>query len=210
MLDITLWVSCLRVQVGVQNSPWNVLSVEEAFLFLLGLSSRQRLQLLILKEVVIEGQDKVFKDVIEPLESVSVNMIPTVKQDLRDNGPPQQVFHVYFIPEAVAETLIKKVSAPPSQKTKLVEAKEHDADGKVYYAIESVAQAPNFTCHALSAITIGNGIIDLATITFSFILFNFSHLYSVLSHLPSGQVSMFIMMKDKLQTVVDSFEIFNV
>lgn len=41
-------------------------------------------------------------------------MIPTVKQDLRDNGPPQQV----------AETLIKKVPAPPSQKTKLVEAKE--------------------------------------------------------------------------------------
>lgn len=84
------------------KESWNVLSVEEAFLFLLGLSSRQRLQLLILKldlgdanwllgvsllrgypwltkllhrEVVIEGQDKVFKDVIEPLESVSVNMI---------------------------------------------------------------------------------------------------------------------------------------
>lgn len=27
------------------------------------------------REVVIEGQDKVFKDVIEPLKSVSVNMI---------------------------------------------------------------------------------------------------------------------------------------
>ncbi|KAL9365409.1 hypothetical protein Peur_043282 [Populus x canadensis] len=130
------------------KESWNVLSVEEAFLFLLGLSSRQRLQLLILKEVVIEGQDKVFKDVIEPLESVSVNMIPTVKQDLRDIGPPQQV----------AETLIKKVSAPPSQKTKLIEAKEHDADEKVYYTIESVAQAPNFTCHAPSAITISSGI----------------------------------------------------
>ncbi|KAL9402549.1 hypothetical protein Peur_006398 [Populus x canadensis] len=76
-------------------------------------------------EVVIEGQDKVFKDVIEPLESV-------------------------------AETLIKKVLAPPSQKTKLIEAKEHDADEKVYYTIESVAQAPNFTCHAPSAITIGS------------------------------------------------------
>lgn len=31
------------------KESWNVLSVEEAFLFLLGLSSRQRLQLLILK-----------------------------------------------------------------------------------------------------------------------------------------------------------------
>nr|TKS17705.1 hypothetical protein D5086_0000010760 [Populus alba] len=54
------------------------------------------------QEVVIEGQDKV-------LESVGVNMSPTVKQDLRDNGPPQQVFHV-------AETLIKKVSAPSRGK----------------------------------------------------------------------------------------------
>lgn len=60
----------------------------------------------------------------------------------------------------VAETLIKKVLAPPSQKTKLIEAKEHDADEKVYYTIESVAQAPNFTCHAPSAITIGSGIMQ--------------------------------------------------
>ncbi|KAJ6772827.1 PSBP-LIKE PROTEIN 1 CHLOROPLASTIC [Salix koriyanagi] len=99
------------------------------------------------QEVVIEGQDKVFKDVIEPLESISVNVIPTVKQDIRDFGPPQQV----------AETLIKKVLAPSSQKTKLIEAKEHGADGKVYYTFEFVAQAPNFTRHALSAIAIGNG-----------------------------------------------------
>lgn len=43
------------------------------------------------QEVVIDGQDKVFKDVIEPLESVSVNLIPTSKEDIRDFGPPQQV-----------------------------------------------------------------------------------------------------------------------
>lgn len=43
------------------------------------------------QEVVIEGQDKVFKDVIEPLENVSVNVIPTSKQDIRDIGPPQEV-----------------------------------------------------------------------------------------------------------------------
>lgn len=40
---------------------------------------------------MVEGQDKVFKDVIEPLESVSVNVIPTVKQDIREFGPPQEV-----------------------------------------------------------------------------------------------------------------------
>nr|DAD25935.1 TPA_asm: hypothetical protein HUJ06_027403 [Nelumbo nucifera] len=66
------------------------------------------------QEIYIEGQDKVFKDVIEPLENVSVNMFPTSRQDIRDLGPPQEV----------AEALIKKVLAPPSQKTKLVEAKE--------------------------------------------------------------------------------------
>lgn len=43
------------------------------------------------QEVVIDGQDKVFKDVIEPLESVSVNMVPTNKEDVRDFGSPQQV-----------------------------------------------------------------------------------------------------------------------
>lgn len=43
------------------------------------------------QEVVVEGEDKVFKDVIEPLESVSVNLIPTSKQDIRDFGSPQEV-----------------------------------------------------------------------------------------------------------------------
>jgi photosystem II oxygen-evolving enhancer protein 2 len=43
------------------------------------------------QEVVVQGQDKVFKDVIEPLESVSVNLIPTVKQDIRELGSPQEV-----------------------------------------------------------------------------------------------------------------------
>jgi len=62
----------------------------------------------------VQGQDKVYKDVIEPLESVSVNSIPTSKEDIRDLGPPDKV----------AEALIKKVLAPPTQKTKLIEAKE--------------------------------------------------------------------------------------
>ncbi|GFP90665.1 pentatricopeptide repeat-containing protein pnm1 mitochondrial [Phtheirospermum japonicum] len=99
------------------------------------------------QEVIVEGQDKVFKDVIEPLESVSVNVIPTAKQDIRDFGSPQEV----------AETLIKKVLASPSQKTKLIEATEREVDGKTYYTIEFIAQAPNYTRHALSAVCIGNG-----------------------------------------------------
>uniref|UniRef100_A0A5B7BAQ9 PsbP C-terminal domain-containing protein n=1 Tax=Davidia involucrata TaxID=16924 RepID=A0A5B7BAQ9_DAVIN len=131
------------------------------------------------QEVVIEGQDKVFKDVIEPLESVSVNLIPTSKKDIRDLGSPQEV----------AETLIKKVLAPPSQKTKLVEAAEHDADGTAYYTFEFVAQAPNYTRHALSAICIGNG--KFYTLT------------------TGANERRWEKMKDKLHTVIDSFKIVN-
>ncbi|KAJ6909516.1 hypothetical protein NC652_020479 [Populus alba x Populus x berolinensis] len=119
-----------------------------------------------ISEVVIEGQDKVFKDVIEPLESVGVNMSPTVKQDLRDNGPPQQV----------AETLIKKVSATSRGKRALSTM----LTGKFITQSSLLLRLQILP----AMLSIGNGIIDLAIITFSFILFNFSHLYSVLSHLP--------------------------
>ncbi|KAK6148629.1 hypothetical protein DH2020_019541 [Rehmannia glutinosa] len=132
------------------------------------------------QEVIVEGQDKVFKDVIEPLESVSVNLIPTAKQDIRDFGPPQEV----------AETLIKKVLASPSQKTKLIEATEHEVDGKAYYTIEFIAQAPNYTRHALSAVCIGNG--KFYTLT------------------TGANERRWEKMKDRLKTVVDSFQIFNV
>ncbi|XP_037481552.1 uncharacterized protein LOC119359483 [Triticum dicoccoides] len=40
------------------------------------------------QELSVQGQDKVYKDVIEPLESVSINMIPTTKEDIRDLSPP--------------------------------------------------------------------------------------------------------------------------
>jgi photosystem II oxygen-evolving enhancer protein 2 len=47
------------------------------------------------QEVVIAGQDKVFKDVIEPLENVSVTMIQTGKQDIKEFGSPEQVRGLY-------------------------------------------------------------------------------------------------------------------
>ncbi|XP_068644264.1 psbP-like protein 1, chloroplastic isoform X2 [Aristolochia californica] len=106
------------------------------------------------EEVVIDGQDKVFKDVIEPLESVSVNLIETSKGDIRDLGSPQQ----------------------------------QDVDGKAYYTFEFVAQAPNFTRHGLGAVTIGNG--------------KFYTLTTGANERRWGK------MKDKLITVIDSFQIF--
>nr|AJS13466.1 PPL1 [Erycina pusilla] len=129
------------------------------------------------QEVVVQGQDKVFKDVIEPLESVSINMIPTSKQDIRELGSPQEV----------ADALIKKVLAPPSQKIMLVEASEHDADGKAYYTFEFTAQAPNFTRHALGTIVIANG-----------------RFYTLTT---GANERRWEKMKDRLHTVVDSFKI---
>ncbi|KAK3029934.1 hypothetical protein RJ639_038162 [Escallonia herrerae] len=132
------------------------------------------------QEIAIEGQDKVFKDVIEPLENVSVNMFPTNKQDIRDLGAPKEV----------AEALIKRVLAPSNQTTKLIDAVEHDIDGKAYYTFEFVAQAPNFTRHGLSAICIGNG--KFYTLT------------------TGANERRWEKMKDKLHTVIDSFKVFNV
>jgi hypothetical protein len=51
---------------------------------------------MIIQEVAVQGQDKVYKDVIEPLESVSVNSIPTSKEDIRDLGPPDKVYSSLF------------------------------------------------------------------------------------------------------------------
>lgn len=132
------------------------------------------------QEVVIQGQDKVFKDVIEPLESVSVNVIPTGKQDITEFGSPQDV----------AETLIKKVLAPSNQKTKIIEAKEQDVEGKKYYQFEFIAKAPNYTRHALSTVSIGNG--KFYTLT------------------TGANERRWEKMKDRLQTVIESFKIFDV
>ncbi|XP_062216988.1 psbP-like protein 1, chloroplastic isoform X2 [Phragmites australis] len=131
------------------------------------------------QEVAVQGQDKVYKDVIEPLESVSINTISTSKQDIRELGPPDKV----------AEALIKKVLAPPSQKTKLIEAKENEVDGRAYYTFEFTAQAPNFTRHALGAIAIANG--KFYTLT------------------TGANERRWDKMKDRLHTVVDSFRIEN-
>ncbi|TKV98525.1 hypothetical protein SEVIR_9G565500v4 [Setaria viridis] len=131
------------------------------------------------EEVAVQGQDKVYKDVIEPLESVSINSIPTSKEDIRDLGPPDKV----------AEALIKKVLAPPTQKTKLIEAKENDVDGRAYYTFEFTAQAPNYTRHALGAIVIANG--KFYTLT------------------TGANERRWEKMKDRLHTVVDSFKIEN-
>lgn len=66
------------------------------------------------QEISVDGQDVVFKDVIEPLESVSVNAVPTDKQDISEYGPIADV----------VLTLADKVLTAPSQPVKVIAANE--------------------------------------------------------------------------------------
>ncbi|KAL5579947.1 hypothetical protein UlMin_012389 [Ulmus minor] len=91
------------------------------------------------QEIVIEGQDKVLKDVIEPLENVSINYFPKNKQDIGEFGPPQQV----------AETLIKKVLAPANQKKKLLsilQCRWEKMPKILKHALESLSMKSESSC----------------------------------------------------------------
>ncbi|MCO5594750.1 hypothetical protein L7F22_048783 [Adiantum nelumboides] len=129
------------------------------------------------QEVSVKGQDCVYKDVIEPLESVSVNIIGTSKGDIRELGSANEV----------AKTLVGKVLTSPSQKVQLVEAKERVTDGRPYYTFEFVSKAPNYTRHALSTVTVADG--------------KFYTLTTGANERRWGK------MEDKLRTVADSFAI---
>ena len=43
------------------------------------------------QEVAVDGQDVVYKDIIEPLESVSVSITPTQREDLSEIGTADEV-----------------------------------------------------------------------------------------------------------------------
>ncbi|XP_070024774.1 psbP-like protein 1, chloroplastic isoform X2 [Nicotiana sylvestris] len=86
--------------------------------------------------------------------------------------------------QKVAEILTKTFLVSPSQKTKLIHASERSVDDKTYYTFEFTAQVPNYARHAITAVCIGNG--KFFTLT-------------------NGEK-----MKDRLHTVVDSFQTFNV
>ena len=102
------------------------------------------------QEVQVEGQDVVFKDVIEPLESVSVNMVPTDKADITEFGDVKEVTF----------TLADKVLTSPRQEVNLVAASQRVVDGRPYYDFEFTARsggAGGYTRHAAGSVTVANG-----------------------------------------------------
>jgi photosystem II oxygen-evolving enhancer protein 2 len=72
------------------------------------------------QEIAVDGQDVVYKDVIEPLESVSVSMVPTDKTDIAEYGPLADV----------VLTLADKVLTGPTQEVKIVAAAEVGERGR--------------------------------------------------------------------------------
>lgn len=100
------------------------------------------------QEVSIPGQDVVYKDVIEPLESASVSYIPTEKKSVSEYGDVKEVSY----------TLVRKVLTNINQDVKLLSCEERkDEGGRVYYDFEYTASTPRYTRHAMASVTVGNG-----------------------------------------------------
>ncbi|KAL6778485.1 PSBP3 [Auxenochlorella protothecoides x Auxenochlorella symbiontica] len=131
------------------------------------------------QEVTVRGQDQVFKDVIEPLESVAVAVVPTDKQTVSDFGSPAEV----------AVTLADRVLSAPGQEVRLIKAEKSTRDEREYYRFEFVAKGKTFQRHALVAVAVGNG--------------NF---YTLVT---GSNERRWNKMQDKLNTIIDSFTVGN-
>ncbi len=99
------------------------------------------------KKNSVDGQDIVYKDIIEPLESVSVSVTSTDKSSIDEFGSPEEV----------AQTLASSVLTPASQEVKVLSVKRSVVDGRAYVDFEFAAKAPSYLRHALARVTVANG-----------------------------------------------------
>jgi|TARA_B100001142_G_C14210561_1_gene607437 photosystem II oxygen-evolving enhancer protein 2 len=131
------------------------------------------------QEISVDGQDAVYKDVIEPLESVALNIYPTQRESLTDIGSPDEV----------ANTLVGKALAVPGAQAKVLKtAQRKDKDGHLYYFLEYVTKSNQYERHALTIVTITQG--KFYTLT------------------TGSSERRWPKMKDRLQTVIDSFNVY--
>ena len=131
------------------------------------------------QEISVDGQDAVFKDVIEPLESVALNIYPTSRESLAEIGSPDEV----------AKTLVSKALAIPGAQAKVLKtAQRKDKEGHLYYALEYVTKTNSYERHALTIVTITQG--KFYTLT------------------TGSSERRWAKMKDRLQTTIDSFNVY--
>lgn len=99
-------------------------------------------------EVSVDGQDVVYKDVIEPLESMSVSIAPTQRESIAEVGSKDEV----------AAQLVERALTSPNQQTQLVGTSERkDKNGNTYYTFEYVSQGRGYTRHGISTVTVNGG-----------------------------------------------------
>lgn len=82
------------------------------------------------QEVSVSGVDSVYKDIIEPLESLSVQLTPTAKQSITDYGPANEI----------AGTLANSVLAKSTDEVQLIKSEAEQADGR--YVINACCRTP--------------------------------------------------------------------
>ncbi|KAG2482955.1 hypothetical protein HYH03_018132 [Edaphochlamys debaryana] len=99
------------------------------------------------QEVVVKGADVVYKDVVEPLEAVSVTLTATDKADITEFGELQ----------TVCETLATNVLTAPGTDVKLLKTNLREQEGHNYYELEYVATTPRFTRHQLAVVACSRG-----------------------------------------------------
>jgi photosystem II oxygen-evolving enhancer protein 2 len=99
------------------------------------------------QEVSVQGADVVYKDVVEPLESVSVTLLPTDKSDISDFGDAA----------TVADTMARNVlTAPGADVTVVASTERTDSKGRKYYEFEYTVKNSRYTRHSL-AVACANG-----------------------------------------------------
>jgi photosystem II oxygen-evolving enhancer protein 2 len=131
------------------------------------------------QEITVDGQDAVYKDIIEPLESVALNIYPTTRENLAEIGTPDEV----------AKTLVSKALAVPGSQAKVLKtAQRKDKEGHLYYALEYVTKTNSYERHALTIVTITQG--KFYTLT------------------TGSSERRWLKMKDRLQTTIDSFNVY--
>jgi photosystem II oxygen-evolving enhancer protein 2 len=100
------------------------------------------------QEVQVDGQAAVFKDIIEPLESVALNVYPTQRSSVSEIGTAEEV----------ANTLVGKALTAPGSAAKVLATSERtDKDGHLYYQFEFVTKTKSYERHALTVVTITQG-----------------------------------------------------
>lgn len=131
------------------------------------------------QEVTVSGVDVVYKDVVEPLESVSVTITPTDKKDVTEFGDIADV----------ANTLAKEVLTAPGNEVAVVNTAQRDLNGHTYYEFEYTAKNSRYTRHSLAVVVANDG--------------KFYTLTTGANEKRWGK------MKDKLATTIKSFSLVN-